>query len=75
MLVFALYVGPRPVADQHPALFLKSMHAAFLVFAALCFASIFASLVRGKIRPRPLTPLNVRRSMFDVGRSTLNVGR
>jgi EmrB/QacA subfamily drug resistance transporter len=49
-LIFALYIGPVQItASSHP-LFLKSLEAAFVVFAVLSFGGIFASLARGRLR-------------------------
>ena len=49
-LIFAVYIGPVQInAASHP-LFLKSLEAAFAVFAILCFGGIFASLARGRLR-------------------------
>jgi EmrB/QacA subfamily drug resistance transporter len=48
-LVFALFLGRVQIsADSHPA-FLQSLKTAFLIFSVLCFAGIFASLVRGRL--------------------------
>lgn len=49
MLIFALGMGGQAVTPQTAPLFLRSMHVAFAVFAALCFLGIFASLARGRI--------------------------
>jgi len=49
-LILALYVGNVQIAPENYSLFLGSEKVAFIVFAALCFVGIFASLVRGKIR-------------------------
>lgn len=50
MLIFAVYIGRVQITPQHYPLFLKSTKAAFMVYAALCFGGIFASLARGKMR-------------------------
>jgi EmrB/QacA subfamily drug resistance transporter len=48
-LVFALFLGRVQIsAESHPA-FLQSLKTAFLFFSVLCFAGIFASLVRGRL--------------------------
>ena len=50
MLMFTLYMGRAQITpDKYPA-FLQSMKTSFIVFAILCFAGIFASLARGKVR-------------------------
>ncbi len=50
MLIFAVYVGRVQITPEHYPLFLKSAKTAFMIFAALCFGGIFASLARGKVR-------------------------
>jgi len=49
-LIFAIYIGRVQITPEYYLLFLKSAKAAFAVFATLCFAGIFASLARGKVR-------------------------
>ena len=49
-LVFAVVIGRVPITpENHPA-FILSVRVAFAIFAILCFAGIFASLSRGKLR-------------------------
>jgi len=36
------------ITPEYYTLFLKSMKAAFIISAALCFAGIFASIARGR---------------------------
>jgi EmrB/QacA subfamily drug resistance transporter len=48
LLLFALYIGRVQITPEYYPLFLKSMKMAFSISAALCFAGIFASIVRGK---------------------------
>jgi len=48
-LIFAIFIGRSQITMEHSAEFLKSMNVAFIVFSLLCFAGIFASLIRGKI--------------------------
>lgn len=50
MLIFAVYIGRVKITPEHYPLFLKSARVAFGVFAVLCFAGIFSSLARGKVR-------------------------
>ncbi|MFH1773992.1 MAG: MFS transporter [Methanobacteriota archaeon] len=52
-LIFAVYVGRVQITPEYYLLFLKSAKAAFVIFAALCFGGIFASLARGKLRTFP----------------------
>jgi len=49
-LLIALYMGRVQITLEYHSLFLKSMHAAFVIFAILCFGGIFVSLARGKVR-------------------------
>ena len=50
MLMFALYMGRVQITTEYYPLFQESMKTSFIVFAVLCFGSIFASLARGKVR-------------------------
>jgi EmrB/QacA subfamily drug resistance transporter len=50
MLIFAIYIGHVQITPEYYLPFLKSVNVTFIVFAALCFGGIFASLARGKIR-------------------------
>ncbi|MGV7929993.1 MAG: MFS transporter [Spirochaetota bacterium] len=50
MLIFALIMGRVPITPQHYGQFLASARVAFSIFTALCFAGIFMSLARGKVR-------------------------
>jgi len=50
MLIFAIYIGKVQITPEYYPLFLRSAKVAFIIFAALCFGGIFASLVRGKMR-------------------------
>ena len=50
MLLIALYVGRVEITPEYYPLFLKSAKVAFVIFAALCFGGVFASLARGKLR-------------------------
>jgi EmrB/QacA subfamily drug resistance transporter len=49
-LLFALYIGHVQIVPELYPLFLASAKTAFAIFGALCFAGIFASLARGRIR-------------------------
>jgi len=50
MLIVGMYMGRVQITPECYPLFLRSEQISFLIFAILCFAGIFASLVRGKIR-------------------------
>jgi EmrB/QacA subfamily drug resistance transporter len=50
MLMFALYMGKVQITPEYYPLFQESMKTSFIIFAVLCFGSIFASLARGKVR-------------------------
>lgn len=50
MLIFAIYIGKVQITPKYYSLFLTSTKTAFIIFAALCFGGIFASLARGKVR-------------------------
>ena len=49
MLLFSVYIGREQITPEYYDLFLRSMKAAFIVFACLCFGGTFASLARGKV--------------------------
>jgi len=49
-MVFAIYIGGLEIEPEIFPLFLISMRTALIIFAAACFAGIFASLARGKVR-------------------------
>jgi MFS family permease len=48
MLLFTLYIGKVQITPEYFGVFLQSSSVAFIIFAALCFFGIFASLARGK---------------------------
>jgi EmrB/QacA subfamily drug resistance transporter len=50
MLMFTLYIGRVQITPEYYSIFQQSMKPAFIIFAALCFGGIFASLARGKVR-------------------------
>jgi len=50
MILFALHIGSARITPEYYPLFLTSMRTAFIIFSFLCFAGIFASLARGKVR-------------------------
>lgn len=47
MLIFAIYIGKVQITPEYYPHFLTSVKTAFIIFAALCFGGIFASLARG----------------------------
>ena len=49
-LILAIYLGNVQISPEYYSTFLIGMKAAFIVFGALCFIGIFASLARGKVR-------------------------
>jgi EmrB/QacA subfamily drug resistance transporter len=50
MVIFAIHIGSARITPENYAVFLISMKTAFIIFASLCCAGIFASLARGKVR-------------------------
>ena len=52
MLIFATCIGRVEITPEYYSVFLDSMKIAFIIFAALCFGGIFASLARGKAKKR-----------------------
>jgi MFS family permease len=50
-LVFAVLIGRVQITPEHYPAFMKSLKWAFSIFSILCLGGIFASLVRGKLRP------------------------
>ena len=50
MLLFAMYIGRVEITPEYYPVFVKSVKAAFVIFASLCFGGIFASLARGRMR-------------------------
>jgi EmrB/QacA subfamily drug resistance transporter len=50
MVIFALSIGSARITPEYYPQFLTSMKTAFMIFSALCFCGIFASLARGRVR-------------------------
>ncbi len=50
MLIFAVLIGRVEISPEYYPVFVRSLKIAFVIFAALCFGGIFASLARGKLR-------------------------
>lgn len=55
-LLFTLFLGRVQITPEQYPIFLKSVKTAFWIFTLLCFGGIFASLIRGKMRPTPSDP-------------------
>ncbi|HSD57257.1 MAG TPA: MFS transporter [Methanotrichaceae archaeon] len=52
MLVFSVFLGKVEIVPEYYPQFVASVKVAFAIFAALCFAGIFASMARGSLRER-----------------------
>jgi EmrB/QacA subfamily drug resistance transporter len=50
MVLFAVYIGSARITPEYHPQFLAGMKTGFIIFSSLCFAGIFASLARGKVR-------------------------
>ena len=50
-LVFTHFIGRVQITPEVYPVFIKSVGIAFIIFAAFCFGGVFASMVRGKLRP------------------------
>ncbi|HUI70371.1 MAG TPA: MFS transporter [Spirochaetia bacterium] len=48
-MIIALYVGKVQITAENETMFLNGFRTAFLIFAGLCLAGIFASLARGRL--------------------------
>ncbi len=46
MIILAVFIGRVEITPEYYMSFLKSMNTAFIIFSALCFAGVFASLAR-----------------------------
>jgi hypothetical protein len=55
-MIIALYIGKAQITAANQAAFLRGFRAAFLLFAGLCLAGIFASLARGRLHGNPASP-------------------
>jgi EmrB/QacA subfamily drug resistance transporter len=51
-LLFALFIGRVQIVPRLYPFFMKSLHAAFGIFTGLCLVGVFASLSRGRMRPK-----------------------
>lgn len=50
-VVFSLYLGRVQISPQQYSAFVSSLKTAFMIFALLCVAGVFASATRGEVRP------------------------
>ncbi len=50
MVLFAVHIGSARITPEYHYQFLAGMKTGFIIFSSLCFAGIFASLARGKVR-------------------------
>ena len=48
LLIFAMYLGNVQITFQYYMTFLKSLNAAFIIYTAVCFVTIFALISMGK---------------------------
>jgi MFS family permease len=49
-VILSLFMGRVQIMPEHYPLFIKSVRVNFMIFSALCFFGIFASLARGRLR-------------------------
>jgi len=49
MSIIAVFIGPIQITPEQGVELVKAVRVAFLVFGALCFGGVFASLARGKL--------------------------
>ena len=56
MFLFTIYIGRVEITPEYYSIFLESTKIAFVIFAALCFVGIFASLARGRAEKRVSEP-------------------
>ncbi len=50
MSFIGVFIGHMEITPEHGVALVKTVRVAFLVFGALCFGGVFASLARGKMR-------------------------
>jgi hypothetical protein len=48
MLIATLVIGSVRIGAENAHAFLRCQHLSFAIFAGLCLAGVFASLVRGR---------------------------
>ncbi|MEL7587634.1 MAG: MFS transporter [Prolixibacteraceae bacterium] len=49
-LIIHVFIGDAPITPANHSLFMQSVVTVFILFSALCFLGVFASLARGKNR-------------------------
>jgi MFS family permease len=49
--IFTTYIGRVQINPASHLAFMKGFKTAFIIFSLFCFGGVFASLVRGKLRP------------------------
>lgn len=67
-LVFTHFIGRVQITPEVYPVFMKSVKTAFLIFAVFCLGGVFASMVRGKLRPegvKRFVPYKMDRNIFD----------
>lgn len=55
-VIFSILIGRVQITVEQHVAFMGSLKSAFAFFAVLCFGGIFASLVRGRLRPAAHAP-------------------
>jgi hypothetical protein len=50
LLIISIFVGKSKITPENHSALLSGIGIAFILFTILCFAGIFASLARGRIR-------------------------
>ena len=50
MSLIGVFIGHIEMTPEHGVALVRTVRAAFLIFGALCFGGVFASLARGKLR-------------------------
>jgi hypothetical protein len=50
MMITSLYIGKADIIPTNYDSFVNCVRTVFAVFAAACFAGVFASLARGKVK-------------------------
>ncbi len=59
ILIFTLFIGNAKVTTAVKDQLQPAIRIAFIIFAAVCFLGIFASMARGRLRPRKAEPQSV----------------
>jgi hypothetical protein len=50
LLIISIFVGKSKITPENHSALISGIGIAFILFTILCFAGIFASLARGRIR-------------------------